>query len=137
MLAKVKGTNAERELVRLFWEAGWAAIRSAGSGSMQFPSPDILAGNGFRRVAIEAKITKESKKYFTNSEIKQIQNFSGYFGAEPWIAIKFPGFSWVFITPEDLRTSGENLVFSTDDVEKKGIAFAELIEFNYKGQKEA
>ena len=57
-MSKRKGTNAERDLIKLFWSVGWAAVRVAGSGSMQFPSPDLLVGNKIRRLAIEVKTTK-------------------------------------------------------------------------------
>ena len=62
MNTKAKGTQGERELVKFFNEAGWGCIRIAGSGSSRYPSPDILAGNAVRRVAIECKVTKETKK---------------------------------------------------------------------------
>ena len=35
MSTKSKGTNAERELIHNLWANGYAAIRSAGSGSMK------------------------------------------------------------------------------------------------------
>ena len=65
MNRNAKGTNAERELVRLFNELGWGCIRIAGSGSSKYPSPDILAGNALRRIAVECKTTKDNKKYFS------------------------------------------------------------------------
>ena len=49
---KAKGTKGERELVKFFNNSGWACIRIAGSGSSRYPSPDILAGNAIRRLAI-------------------------------------------------------------------------------------
>ena len=124
-MSKRKGTAAERDLVKLFWAKGFACIRSAGSGSMHFPSPDILAGNGYRRLAIEAKLTKETKKYFPRDEIKQLINFSQYFGAEPWLAIKFIGEQWKFVNPEDLDDTGNNYVFRKDS--HKCLSFEELI----------
>jgi Holliday junction resolvase len=127
MSLKAKGTNAERELVKKFWATGWAAIRSAGSGSMHFPSPDILAGNKVRRLAVESKVTKEDKKYFPKEEIRQLLNFSSYFGAEPWLAIKFPDVGWVFVNPEDLEEGKESFSFSQAMSERKGLTFDELI----------
>lgn len=126
-MSKRKGSNAERNLISLFWENNWAAIRSAGSGSMHFPSPDILAGNKIRRIAIEVKSTKSNNKYFPKIEIKQLLNFSDYFGAEPWIAIKFDRVEWVFINPEDLNETKENFVFSKKDISLKGLNFDELL----------
>ncbi len=124
-MSKRKGTAAERELVNMFWSNGFACIRSAGSGSMHFPSPDILAGNGYRRLAVEAKITKENKKYFPKKEIQQLISFSKYFGAEPWLAIKFQGKEWVFVNPEDLENTGNNYVFRQGS--HKCLNFNELI----------
>lgn len=46
MSHKSKGINAEREIIHLFWSMpGWTACRVAGSGSMKYPSPDVIAGN--------------------------------------------------------------------------------------------
>ena len=125
-MSKIKGTAAERELIKMFWGAGWAAIRSAGSGSMHFPSPDILAGNKVRRMAVEVKTTKEDKKYFASEEIKQLMDFASYFGAEPWLAIKFPENFWVFVNPEDLGQTSENFVFTKADSERRGLSFEEV-----------
>jgi holliday junction resolvase Hjr len=127
-MSKIKGSNAEREIVKMFWAVGWGAIRSAGSGSMQFPSPDVLAGNKIRRLALEVKATKEEKKYFSEEEIKQLFDFSGYFGAEPWFAIKFNNFGWVFVNPEDLEKTKTGFCFSKTSKEKKGLCFEELTE---------
>ncbi len=125
-MSKVKGSNAERDLIRKLWAVGWAAIRSAGSGSMHYPSPDILASNKIRRVAIEAKATKDDKKYFLEEDIAQLLNFTAYFGAEPWIAIKFDRLEWVFINPEDLEKTKSGFVFSRKDIDK-GLTFEEAI----------
>jgi Holliday junction resolvase len=126
-MSKRKGTNAERDLIKLFWSFGWGAVRVAGSGSMHFPSPDILAGNKVRRLAIEVKTTKSSRKYFTHNEIKQLYNFSDYFGAEPWLAIKFSRTEWVFVNPEDLDETGKNYVFARSKCQSKGLSVKELL----------
>lgn len=125
-MSKRKGTNAERELIKLFWLVGWAAVRVAGSGSMQFPSPDLLVGNKIRRLAIEVKITKEEKKYFSKEDVKQLLVFSSFFGAESWLAIKFPHSRWVFVNPEDLEKTRGNFVFKSGS--HKGLSFDDLTE---------
>ncbi|PLW80684.1 Holliday junction resolvase [Candidatus Woesearchaeota archaeon] len=102
MNQKRKGTNAERELIKIFWEHGWACMRSAGSGSTQYPSPDILAGNSIRKIGIECKLSSSPNKYFSKEEIKQLINFCSYFGAEAWIAVKFKNKSWHLFSTEDL-----------------------------------
>lgn len=126
MSLKSKGSNAERELLGMFWAAGWAAIRSAGSGSMHFPSPDLLVGNKVRRLAIEVKCINNDKKYFPKDEIKQLINFSTYFGAEPWVAIKFSRCDWIFVNPEDLEETEKSYVFYKKNIEL-GLSFEEVI----------
>jgi len=125
---KAKGSNAERELVKFFNEAGWGAIRIAGSGSSRYPSPDILAGNAVRRVAIECKITKEQKKYFDYAEIEQLRTFSQKFGAESWLGIKFPGEEWHFLMLEDLEKTGEMFAVSVESAKRKGLTFTDLLQ---------
>ena len=118
---KAKGIRGERELIHLFNDAGWSAIRVAGSGSSQYPSPDIVAGNAARRVAIECKVTKERKKYFEKEEIEQLQFFSKRFGAEGWVGIKFPKEPWHFLRIESLESVGNSYVVSVEQAKEKGV----------------
>lgn len=128
MPSKTKGINAERELIHLFWKTEvWAACRIAGSGSSRYPSADVLASNANRRLAIEAKLTKEQSKYFSSEEIAQLKEFATKFGAEPWIAIKFKGNDWFFVTLEDLDKTDRNFVISTELAKLKGLTFKELV----------
>ena len=128
---KAKGTKGERELIKLFNETGsWMAIRSAGSGSSRYPSPDILAANAIRRVAIECKVTKEKKKYFTSSEIEQLQTFSRVFGAEGWIGVKLADEPWYFLMVEDLEETGVCKAVSVELAKRRGITIQELLSFS-------
>jgi Holliday junction resolvase len=127
MSRKSKGINAERELIHMLWEKKWACLRTAGSGSMHFPAPDILASNKLRVVAIECKTTKKNKKYFPKEEIKQLKNFAEYFGAEPWIAVKFFRTNWYFLNTEDLRETKKSFVISKKNAESKGLLFNEFL----------
>jgi Holliday junction resolvase len=125
-MSKIKGIRGERDLIRMFWSAGWAAIRSAGSGSQSYPSPDLLVGNKSRRLAIEAKVTKEDRKYFSHADVRQLTAFSEYFGAESWFAIKFLKNDWVFFSPEDLDQTDGSYVASVELADRKGLSFEEL-----------
>lgn len=127
MSRKSIGINAERELIHLFWASGWSAVRVAGSGSSRYPSCDIIASNVVRKIAIEAKVTKDQKKYFTEEDIYQIQEFSAKFGAEPWIGVKFKGLNWFFVSLEDLTKSGKNYVITVEAAKNKGLLFNQLI----------
>lgn len=127
MSVKAKGINAERELVHKFWSNEWGAIRVAGSGSTKYPSPDIIASNSNRQLAIEAKITKDKYRHFAAREINELQQFSDKFNAEPWIAIKFKGNDWFFLRIADLTLTGENYSVSEDLAKNKGLSFDSLI----------
>ena len=127
MNTKAKGTQGERELVRFFNDSGWACLRAPGSGSSRYPSPDILAGNAVRRVAIECKVTKETKKYFPQEEIEQLQTFSRKFGAESWIGVRFAQEPWYFVMLEDLEKTGSLWALSLEMAKRKGLTVHELI----------
>ena len=124
---KAKGSQGERELVKFFNEAGWACFRAAGSGSQQYPSPDIIAANAVRRLAIECKVTKDSKKYFPPEEIEQLQGFAQKFGAESWIGVKFSGEPWYFVMLEDLERTGRNFAVSVELARRKGLNVEEVM----------
>lgn len=127
MNRKAKGTKGERELVKFFNDNNWACNRIAGSGSSRYPSPDLIAGNAIRRVAIECKVTKDNKKYFQNAEIEQLRTFSQLFGAESWVAVKFPTEPWYFLMLEDLQDTGGNWVVSIKLAKRRGLKAEELI----------
>ncbi len=127
MNAKGKGTNAERDLVHKFWAAGWACFRAAGSGSNQYPTPDLIAGNNLRKLAIEVKITAFDRQYFDKKEIEELRQFGALFGAEPWVAVKFSRTEWVFLPTEDLEETPKSFVLSREVAERRGHKFEELI----------
>jgi len=128
MSLKSKGINAERELIHRFWNTNsWVAVRIAGSGSMKYPSPDILASNKLRKLAVECKVTKENKKYFEKKSIFALKKFAENFGAEPWIAIKFKGYDWYFISLEDMMETGNNFIVDINTAKSKGLLFEEMV----------
>ena len=127
MSRKSKGIGAERELIHLFWSRNWASLRVAGSGSSRYPSPDVLAGNGNRRIAVECKSSSETVKYLTAKEVSELEKFSRIFGAEPWIGMRFNDMKWYFLSLEDLKNSGNSFSISVELAKKKGLEFDELI----------
>lgn len=127
MSRKSKGINAERDLIHKFWSRTWAAVRVAGSGSMKYPSADIIATDKKRILAIECKTSAGTIKYFTPEEVSQLKEFAGLFKAEAWIAVKFDRKEWLFVNADDLRCSGQNFSLSFDDAKNKGLLLEELI----------
>ena len=106
MGGKQKGAAAEREIVSMLWGSNYAAIRAAGSGVQRFYSPDVLASNGSKVLAIECKSTKHSNQYFEPQQIDELKKFSEIFKAEPWLAVKFST-EWKFFRIEDLELTGK------------------------------
>ena len=112
MGAKQKGTGAERELVHLLWAAEWAASRVAGSGSIKYPVPDILASKANRQLAIECKITKSDSQYLTKEEVADLRTYAKITGAEPFIAVRFAREDWRFLAPDELDVTPTQFVVS-------------------------
>jgi len=131
MSTKSRGISAERELLHMFWDRGWAAMRSPGSGSSSHPSPDIIAGTQTRKLAIECKLTTEKRKYIKNEEIDQLYEFSKIFGSESWLAIRFPRENWLFLNPEDLKCSEGHVSVNVEEAKNKGLLLDEVIDTQY------
>lgn len=127
MKHKIKGVNAERNLVHLFFANGWSAVRVAGSGSSRYPSPDILASNNKRLLAIECKTSRKKSLYIRKEEIQQLAEFCKAFGSETWLAVKFNKGDWKFLKKTDLKETEKNFCISIREAESRGAGFEELI----------
>jgi Holliday junction resolvase len=124
---KEKGSNAERELIHAFWAKQWTACRVAGSGSMKYPSPDIIANRQGINLAIECKATNSKYQYLEKREVEELVAYAQIAGARPLVAVRFFRKEWRFLNPEDLSDSGKNLSVTQELSESKGITFEELI----------
>jgi len=114
----------ERELIALLWPAGFACIRSAGSGRTRHPNPDILAANGKRVYAIECKSSAQDEIRFEKSQLDDLVSFSVFFNAHPVVAVRFNHNGWLFLTPELLeRTESGNVKISMDYARTNGSSF--------------
>ena len=131
MSVKRKGTNAERELLHMFWAKGWATLRSAGSGSMKYPGPDLLVGNKEknRRLAVECKTTKKDKIYLDQHDVSQLKEFSDIFDARAWFAVKFQKKDWRFLSLVDLKRTQSGYVIDSKVIDLYGTSFEELISY--------
>lgn len=126
MKTKTKGTKAERELIHMFWNNGFAAIRSAGSGSMKFPSPDIIASCNKKIFAIECKSLKGRTKYIEKGKIEELISFSKLFNVIPLIAVRFDRNGWFFLKPEEIIKTEKNYIISLDNIIKKAKRFRDI-----------
>jgi Holliday junction resolvase len=128
---KAKGTQAENELIHMFWDSneGWVAVRVAGSGSGRYPSPDILASRGDRKIVLEVKTVSSVKKFFDKTQIEELIYFAQKFGAESWVGVKFKENQWYFMPTSELAiTRSGNYSLSLIDAKRKGFTFSEMID---------
>lgn len=122
-----KGIDAERELVHLFWKAGWAACRVAGSGAMKYPLPDLIAGNGRRVLAIECKSTKFESLYIDEGQVQGLLDFARLLGAQAWIGLRFPRQPWRFVRLDELTRTEKSYAVSKHYAIKAGLLLEQLL----------
>jgi len=139
-----KGTTAERNLVNLLDDAGFAVMRSPASGAAtQRAQPDVLAGDGTNLYAFEAKRFSGSQTYLSQDEVMALREFAENMGAIPAIAGRpnvNPGDRawgnddvepWFFIHPSRLRkTEGGNLALSKRRLQEAAKRLSDLIEIS-------
>ena len=128
MSANRKGDRRERELVNLLDEAGFAVMRAPASGSAtERDLPDVLAGNGERFFAIEAKSSSGDPIYLDGGEVESLLFFSRNFGAKARVAVRFDREYWYFFHPGDLYTTdGGNYRVKLETALRDGADLAEL-----------
>jgi Holliday junction resolvase len=126
---KAKGSKAERDLVKMFTEHGWRAVRVAGSGVGDESPCDILAAkanhHGF---TVECKSSKKTTIYITKEQINDFVLFSHMIGLTPVLAAKFNYEGWLFISPDHLKDTGKYWALSLKTAKEKGKRFSQFFE---------
>lgn len=129
MSNKSKGSNVERELVKLFSENGWRALRVAGSGVGEESPCDIIVGKiGKKGYAIEVKSSRKDAVYIKKEQIEDFLLFSETIGLKPAIALRFSYDGWFFLTPDKLQNSGKFLSVSRNLAIQEGKRFSQFFE---------
>ena len=129
MSNKSKGSNAERELVSLFTENSWRAVRVAGSGVNDESPCDLIVGKlGHKGYTIEAKSSRSNYIYIKKSQIEDFILFSSTIGLNPVIAVRFTYEGGLFIFPEQLKDSGKSWVIRRGDAISHGKKFSQFFE---------
>jgi Holliday junction resolvase len=123
-----KGERRERELVNRLDGAGFAVMRAPASGSAtERDLPDVLAGNGERFYAIEAKSSSGDSIYLDGAEVESLLYFSRNFGARARIGVRFDREDWYFFHPDNLYTTdGGNYRVKRETALAEGTDFEEL-----------
>jgi len=129
MSNKAKGSKAERELVKLFTEKGWRAVRVAGSGVGDESPCDLIAAKvGRKGFAVEAKSSKKKSIYISKEQITDFILFSSTIGLKPVIALRFNREGWIFLNPIYLKDTGKFWAASTKLAKEKGKRFSQFFE---------
>ena len=129
MSNKKKGSNAERELVKLFSGHGWRAARVAGSGVNDDSPCDLIVGKINRKgFTIEAKSSRKDRIYISKMQIEDFILFSKMINLNPIIALRFNREGWLFLNPKELVDSGKNWVISLKKAKEKGMRFSQFFE---------
>lgn len=129
MSNKSKGSNAERELVSLFTENGWRAVRVAGSGVNDDSPCDIIVGKlGRKGGVIEAKSSRSNYIYIKKSQIEDFILFASIIGLKPVVAVRFTYEGWLFLEPGQLQDSGKNFVVYRKKAINEGKKFGQFFE---------
>ncbi|MFC2154761.1 Holliday junction resolvase Hjc [Candidatus Altiarchaeota archaeon] len=83
-----RGADFERELVSMFWDHGWSALRAAGSGTTTYPVPDVVAFSEKHALAVECKTTGKDRLSLRKA-VLALQRFLENTRAIGVIAVKF------------------------------------------------
>jgi len=128
-MSQSKGDRRERELVNELHDAGFAVMRAPASGSATGRElPDVLAGDGDRLYAIEAKSSSGDPIYLDGEEVEALVYFSRNFGARPRIGVRFDRKDWYFFHPHDLHTTdGGNYRVKQSTALEDGTDFHEFV----------
>jgi len=127
MSNKAKGSRIERELIKLFTEHGWRAVRVAGSGIGEDSPCDLLAIKIKKRAyTIEVKSSKKTTVYITKQQINDFMLFSSIIGLKPVIALRFNNEGWLFLDPKHLKHTGKYFAASLKTAREKGKRFAQF-----------
>lgn len=121
-----KGSNWERKLANRLDDAGWAVMRSGGSGGgTDNDRPDVIAGTDEYRWVIEAKFCSDRNIYLEPSEIEQIETLAEGWGMEPVVMVRWNTrevnaasiADWFPVAPGFAgRTPSGNYSFNVEDV---------------------
>lgn len=129
MSNKAKGSRVERELIDLFTQNSWRAVRVAGSGIGEDSPCDIMAAKlGKKGFAVEVKSTKKSTIYITKQQIEDFILFSNLIGLKPTIALRFNYEGWLFVEPKHLKDTGKYLAISLKTAKENGRRFSQFFE---------
>ena len=116
-----KGANAERELIHKLFKMGFSVARVAGSGSTSLPSPDIIALNKTKILAIECKAWSQAYLNIPLKQMAELRSWSTNAGADFYIAWKIPHKGWFFLPAEIFKRTKKAYTISMKKALKQSL----------------
>ncbi len=121
MTRYAKGANAERELIKLLFERGFAVARVAGSGVSSLPSPDIIALKPGKQLAMECKAWSQAYLSIPLQQMDELSSWARVSGTEMFVAWKVPHKGWFFLQEKHFTKNPKFYVVSRKKAEKQGL----------------
>lgn len=125
-----KGANAERELIQMLWQKGFAAARMAGSGKNVLPMPDLIALGKNKKLIFECKAWDKSSLTIETLKMNELFEWQKRSNVELVIAWKVPHKGWLFLLPKHLHKTPKSHSISLKDAFSKGIKLEALLGTN-------
>ncbi len=122
-----KGANAERELIKILDNMGFAVLRVAGSGVNPIPCPDVVALKNGKIIAFECKAKKGEYLAIKLEQMDEEVEWAKKAGASFVVAWKVPHNGWLFIKPENFRKTDKFYMLKLDFAQKIAIKIDELL----------
>lgn len=122
-----KGADAERELIHILYDKGFAVVRTAGSGKTSLPAPDLVALSKEKRLAFECKAWKGNYLNIPIRQIEELKKWGKMASAELYIAWKIPRKGWLFLPLKLLKKKNKNFTISRKRASQKGIELNVLL----------
>jgi len=130
MKNKLKGANAERELLYLLFETGFAVSRVAGSGSSTLPTPDVIAVKNRIALAIECKTKSGNYLNIRSEQMDELILWEKLAGANAYVAWRLGKDQWYFIEIEKIEKTKKAYSISKKEIIEKGMDFEKFIKLS-------
>ncbi|BCS90683.1 MAG: Holliday junction DNA helicase [Candidatus Micrarchaeota archaeon] len=115
-----KGADRERELLNLFIDNGFVAIRAAGSGVNSL-SPDLIVFKNKIGAIIECKAVSKKILYIRKEQIETLKRWSSESSIRSYLAWRINRVGWRFIEIKDLKELNDSFAISKDHMIEKGL----------------
>lgn len=116
-----KGANAERELVHFLYDQGFAIARSAGSGTIPLPAPDVIALRKDKKMAFECKFWSAQYLNLSTAQMDELTSWQKTAGIDLFIAWKIPRKGWYFLKPEQFKKNPKGYLISQKKALRTGL----------------